>query len=186
MAAVAASRVRSPRGALAALALLLGVLGAIGALAFGQGAETIIHAALGVTFVLFASCVFDFRLPVWINLLACAAAGGLAAIFLLQGLHDLAPSEPLRRVAFDVLGQRVEKYLGWAFLAWCVCMLAIDSVGGWAKALGAVVLVTILGVEIYSETMVSLGREAPGALKLLYLPLFVWLLLESIGRRGER
>jgi hypothetical protein len=176
---------RSPRGFAGALVLLLGVLGAIAALALGRGAEAIMHATLGVSFLLISMSVFDFRLPAWISWPACVATGVLAAIFLLQGVNDLAPSEALRRLAFDVLGQGLEKILGLAFLAWCACLLAMDSRGGWTKALGALVLAAILGVEIYSLAMAQLGREAPGGLKLLYLPLFVWLMLESMKPRSS-
>jgi hypothetical protein len=74
--------------------------------------------------------------------------------------------------------------LGYAFLLWCVAMLFRDSTGR-TKALGVVVLVTILSIEIYSIGMAYVGGEAPGVLKLFYLPLFVWLLLEGMESRDK-
>lgn len=176
---------RSPRAVIAALILLLGVaLAFITGIAFGNGAENVIHMALGASFLLLAFAVFDFRLPTWINLAACAAIGALAAIFLLQGASDLAHATSLQHLAYEVLGQRVEKGLGYAFLLWCVAMLFGDSAGR-SKIFGAVALVTILFVEIYSIVAASIGGQAPGVLKLFYLPLFIWLLLEGIEHRGS-
>jgi hypothetical protein len=159
---------RSLRGVAAALILLLGVaLAFITGIAFGYGAENVLHLAMAATFFLLAFAVFDFRLPAWINWAACAATGALGAIFLLQGASDLMHSASLQHLAYAVLGQRVEKMLGYAFLP-----------------LGIVVLVTILLVEIYSIVMMYAG-EAPGVLKLFYLPLFIWLLLEASRPCGK-
>lgn len=174
---------RSPRGVVAALILLLGVaLAFITGIAFGAGAETVIHLALAATFLLLAFAVFDFRLPTWINLAAGATTGTLGAIFLLQGASDLMHSASLQHLAYAVLGQRLEKVLGDAFLLWCVAMLLRDATGR-TKVLGVVVLVTVLSIEIYSIVMASVGGEVPGVLKLFYLPLFIWLPLEGIKAR---
>ncbi len=174
---------RSPRGLWGALIPLLGVpVAVLTEISFGTGAEDVLHLALGASFLLLTFAVFDFSLPAWSRLAACAATGALAAIFLLQGASDLVGFDPLRRLAYDVLGQRLEKVLGYVFLLWCVGLVFMDSVGK-TKILGAAVLATILCVEIYGVGVHYAGGEAPGFLKLLYLPLFVWLLLES-GRRG--
>jgi hypothetical protein len=102
--------------------LLLGVpLALVTGSALGYGAENVIHMVLGASFLLLAFAVFDFRLPTWINLPACAATGALAAIFLLQGASDLTHSASLQ-----------------------------------------------------------------GVLKLFYLPLFIWLLLEGAKARHEQ
>jgi hypothetical protein len=176
---------RSPRAACAALILLLGVaLALITGIVFGDGAENVIHLTLAASFLLLAFAVFDFRLQTWINLAASAATGALAAIFLLQGASDLAHSASLQHLAYEVLGQRLEKVLGDAFLLWCVAMLFRDSIGR-TKILGVVVLVTIFFVEIYSVVTAYVGGEAPGVLKLFYLPLFIWLLLEGISPRSQ-
>lgn len=173
---------RSPRAVAAALTLLLGVpLALISGIAFGAGAENVIHLALGACFLLLAFAVFDFWLPRWINLATCAATGVLAAIFLLQGASDLMHSTSMQHLAYEVLGQRLEKVLGDVFLLWCVAMLFRDSTGR-TKVFGVVVLVMVLSIEIYTIVMAYAGREVPGVLKLFYLPLFVWLLLEGMKR----
>jgi hypothetical protein len=174
---------RSPRAVAAALILLLGVsLALVAAMAFGDGAENIIHVTLAASFLQLAFAVFDFRLPTWINLAACATTAALAAIFLLQGAGDLTHSASLQHLAYQVLGQRVEKVLGYAFLCWCGAMLFTDSTGK-IKAFGIVVLVAIFFMEIYTIVTRYGGGEAPEVLKLLYLPLFIWLLLEGKQRR---
>ena len=177
---------RSPRGFAASLALLLGtVLAIVCGAVFGDGAEDVLHLALAASFLLFAFAVFDFKLPTWLNAPACVAAGVLAAVFLLQGLGDIIQSAALRHIAYDVLGQRLEKMLGYVFLLWCVAMLLRESEGK-TKLFGAIVLVAILCVEIYSFAVSRAGGEAPGVLKLFYLLLFVWLLCESVKSRVRR
>jgi hypothetical protein len=176
---------RSPRAVAAALILLLGVaLALITGIVSGDGAENVIHLALAASFLLLAFAVFDFRLQAWINLAASAATGALGAIFLLQGASDLAHSASLQHLAYEVLGQRLEKVLGYAFLVWCIAMLFRDS-GGRTRILGVAVLVTIFFIEIYSIVPANVGGEAPGVLKLFYLPVFVWLLLEGISPRSQ-
>ena len=101
-----------------------------------------------------------------------------------KGVSDLAHSASLQHLAYHVLGQRLEKVLGYAFLLWCVAMLLRDSTGR-TKILGVVVLVTIFFIEIYSIVAAHVGGEAPGFLKLFYLPLFIWLLLEGISPRSR-
>jgi hypothetical protein len=165
---------RSPRGFAATIVLLAGMsLAAFMALAFGAGAEIIIHLALGTSFLLIAFAVFDFKLPVWVAWVAGAATGVLAIVFLLQGASDITHSAPLMHFAFDLLGQRFEKLLGCVFLLWCVALLLIDSQGK-TKVLGAVIMAAVLCVEIY-----GFGGSLPGMAKLVYVPLFFWLLLES-------
>lgn len=177
---------RSPRAVAAAVILLLGVpIALVTGIVFGGGAENVIHLALGATFLLLAFAVFDFKLPPWINLAASAATGVLAAIFLLQGASDLLHSVPLQHLAYEVLGQRLERVLGDAFLLWCVAMLFMDSAGR-TKALGVVVLATVLSIEIYSIATAYVGGETSGVLKLFYLPLFIWLLLEGRKARYEQ
>ncbi len=166
---------RSPRAFIAALIFLIGIPLALAvAIAFGSGAETIVHLTLAATFATISPAVFDFKLPVWINVAACAGMAAFALVFALQAAHDLAPSEPLRHLAFDVLGQRLEKVLGYAFLLWCLAVLILDSAGP-TRLFGTIVVAILVGVEIYSAAV----TQPPGALKLLYVLLFLWLLLES-------
>jgi hypothetical protein len=149
------------------------------AIIFGDGAEAVIHIALGASFLLIALSVFDLGLPAWFNLAAGPAIGMLALIFLLQGVSDLTRAPALRHFAFDLVGQRLEKLLGYAFLLWCLGVLWRSS-SGWTRVFGALVFALIVGVELYGLWTNAGGGEAPGVLKLLYLPLFLWLLLESI------
>ena len=142
----------------------------------GSGAELIIHIALGLSFALIAFAVFDFRLPQAVQFVAFAAIGALAALFSLQAVSEVVPA--LRHLAYDVLGQRLEKSLGYAFLLWCACVLGFDSKGV-VHIVGAVVFIAVAGTEICAYTLTQSGVPPPQTLKLLYLPLFVWLLLES-------
>jgi hypothetical protein len=173
------ANMRSPRGFAASLILLFGVLlAAIVALVIGNGADAIIHLTLGASFLLIALAVFDFKLPVWVALVASAATGVLAIVFLLQGASDITHSVALAHLAYGLLGQRLEKMLGYVFLLWCLVLFLMDSEGK-TKILGAVVIVAVFSLELYSYGMTYLGSTAPAALKLLYIMLFIWLLLES-------
>ena len=174
---------RSARGVAAAIILLVGVALALAvAILIGNGAEPIVHIALGLGFGLLAFAVFDFRLPTWITIAAAIGIGLLAMIFLLQAASDLTHVAPLTYLAFDLLGQRLEKILGYVFLLWCLALVFIDS-HGWTRVVGFVVLAVVVVVEGYSLAVAATGGEASAVLKLLYLPVFVWLLLESLKPR---
>jgi hypothetical protein len=170
---------RSVRGFAGAVVLLLGVPAAIATAALGGSAEVAIHLALGVSFLLLASAAFDFRTTRLISPIACVAIGALGAIFLLQGVSDSMQSAELRRIAYDVLGQRLEKALGYVFLAWCVAILVMNSTG-WRRGLGAAALAAVLGAEVYG----FIAPPAPEALKLTYLGVFVWLAIEAARSRA--
>lgn len=161
------------------MVLLLGVPAAIATAALGGSAEVAIHIALGLSFLLLASATFDFRTPRLISVAACISIGVLGTIFLLQGVSDAMQSAELRRIAYEVLGQRFEKVLGYAFLAWCVAILVLDS-RGWRRVFGAAALAAVLGAEVYG----AMNAPAPEALKLIHLVVFVWLALESARNRA--
>lgn len=170
---------RSRRLFAASSILIVGVIAAAFAgIVLGDGAELIIHIALGTSFLVIALSTFEFKLPKWLSLLASVAIGLLAIVFLLQAAALALHAPWLTHLAFDVLGQRLEKVLGFAFLAWCVCLLVLDC-RGWTRGFGAICLAAILCVEIYDVALTLQGSQAPGILKLLYMPLFVWLLLEA-------
>ena len=77
-------RMRSPLGLLAALTFLVGVPISFGwQILFGSGAGTLIHFVLAAGSLLLGFCVFDFKLPRWMNLIGCVAALALGTIFLL-------------------------------------------------------------------------------------------------------
>jgi hypothetical protein len=97
---------------------------------------------------------------------------------LLQGVSDVAPSLRLAHFVYEVLGQRLEKFLGHGFLLRCVVLLLFDCCGG-TKLLGSFLLAVVLGVEFYSIYMAHVGHPVTGLLKLCYVLLFAWLLLES-------
>jgi len=142
------------------------------------GAETILHVWLGVSLVIVSFAVFDFGTTRWISWFGCLGIGLLGAIFLLQGASDLIPGHPLHTLAYDVLGQAPERVLPDLFIVWSVTMLFQRSQGG-TRRFGACVLILIVALEVLDYGMSSLGGDAPGILKLLYLLPFVWLLLES-------
>ncbi|QGZ95982.1 hypothetical protein [Terricaulis silvestris] len=176
---------RSPRGFTGALVLLLGVPATIAVGALGGSVEIAIHIALGVSFLLFASATFDFPLPRPITWIACAAIGLLGAIFLLQAISEGVRSPALHNLAFDILGQRLEKVLGYTFLVWCAAAVVMDS-SGWRRVLGAVALAATFCAESYALYAASTGQQASEALKLIYLAVFVWLLIESARKREAK
>jgi hypothetical protein len=177
------SGMRSPRGAAAAVILLGGVALALGvAVLAGDGAEPIVHIALGLCFALLAFAAFDFRLPAWIAVAAAIAFALLAAIFLLQAASDLTGAPQLGYLAYDVLGQRTEKILGYAFPLWCAAIVVLES-RGWRRAVGFAVLALVVVAEGYGIAIGLAGGSAPAVLRLLYLPVFVWLLLECAKPR---
>ena len=182
---VAWGRMRSPLGFSGAATLLIGVLAAaIAGVVVGEGAEAVIHLSLGASFLQFAAAVFDFPLPGWPRIAASVAFAALAGIFLTQGLADVTGSELLRHAAYDVLGQRLEKVLGYAFLAWCAVLCAAGTRGR-TRAFGAITIAVVVTVEIYSYGATALGGFAPSLLKFAYLPLFAWLLMESAKAKSE-
>jgi hypothetical protein len=176
---------RSPRGFAGALVLLVGIAVALGVgMTVGTGAELLVHLTLGATFLLLASATFDFRTPRWVAVIATIAMAAFGLIFLLQAGADITGADWLRQLAFDVLGQQLEKGLGYAFLIWCLGIVIVDS-HGWRRALGAVVLGVVAVAEAYGIFLALSGEAAPAAIKLATLPVFVWLALESAQRRWK-
>ena len=152
---------------------------------FGGGADTVVHLVTGAGFVLFATSVFDFDLPRWVNVLGAAAAGVFGAIFVLQGVSDLSHIEGLRVLAFDVLGHHLERLLPDVVYLWCLALLLLAS-SGKSRILGWVVMVVVVGAELASLAALLFSFTMPNLKVTLLLP-FVWLLFESAERpaRGE-
>jgi hypothetical protein len=186
-------RMRSPRGLLAAIVFLMAVpVTFLFLILFGSGASTAIHLALGAGSVVLAFAVFDFKLPRWINRIGCVSAGALGAIFLLQAVALLIPNDSLNYFAYEVLGQSGAGSLFPALLVpeslfpallilWFVAMLLFDSQGK-TRILGFVAMSIAVGFEVYTHTLSYLGtpiEAQPQILRLLMLPMFVWLLFES-------
>jgi hypothetical protein len=173
---------RSPRGFLAALFFLLAIpIAVLCQMFFGIGVETTFHLTLAAGFALIAFAVFDFKTTRWITWIGCAATSALAVIFLLQGVSGLIQSDSLTHLAFQVLGQRLEKWLGDLLIFWFVAILLIDSQGK-TRILGFVAMSIVVCLEVYSYRLSYFGASLEAAapsLKVLYLLPFVWLLFES-------
>jgi hypothetical protein len=146
-------------------------------LLFDGGADTVIHFVMGSGFVIFATSVFDFDLPRWVNAIGAAAAGAFGTIFLLQGVSDLTHLEALRYVAFDVLGHQVERLLPDVVFLWFVALL-LGSSWGRSRILGWAVMVIVVGLEIASLVGLLFGVSMATTLVGILLS-FVWLLFES-------
>lgn len=173
---------KSPRGFLGALFVLLAIPAAVLCqMLFGPGVESTIHLVFATGFTLIVFSVFDFKMARWITWIGCVSTGALAVIFLLQALSLLIQNDSLTPLAFQVFGQRLEKWLGDLLIFWFVAMLLIDSQEK-TKILGFVVMSIVVGLEVYSYSLSffggSLDAIAP-SLKVLYLLPFVWLLVES-------
>jgi hypothetical protein len=175
---------KSPRGFLAAVVFLSALpLTILYQKLFGSGAEIFIHFALAAGSLLISFAVFDFsKAPKWINWLGCVSTGGLAAIFLLQGIGEYMKNEALTYFVYEILGQWLETCLqDLFFVFWCAAILLVDSRGK-TRILGFIATLSVVCLEAYKFRLAYLGTslnvEAPG-LKLLYLLPFVWILFES-------
>ena len=144
---------------------------------FGGGAVTVIHFVTGAGFIIFATSVFDFSLPRWVNVVGAAAGGAFGLIFLLQGVSDITQLEDLRYVAFDVLGHHLERLLPDVVYLWFVALLLLSSEGR-SRVLGWVVMLIVVGLEIATVASLLLGVAMPNVKVIVLLP-FVWLLFES-------
>jgi hypothetical protein len=175
---------RSPRGFLGAAVVVLSYpIAILVQLLFGGGADTVIHFVMGAGFVVFATSVFDFGLPRWINFIGAVAAGAFGVIFILQGLSDVTRLEVLRFVAFDILGQQVERILPYFVYVWFIGLLLSSS--GKSRILGWVIMPIVVVVEV--ATLVTLFAGIPMVnLKVVILLPFVWLLFESAKREPTR
>jgi hypothetical protein len=162
--------VKSPRGLAGAVAFLAAVpIAALYQALFPAGVEAVIHCALATGAALTASAVGDFRTPAWLRWLGGLSMGALAAIFLLQGVSEVLHHERLTYVVYQVLGQGLERWLGYGFLVWCVAVLVSDS-RGVSRALGCVAVAAAALARVLDLSVLSL------------LP-FVWLAVDSARRR---
>ncbi len=167
---------RSKTGFYGSIVLVLGVpIALASAIALnGAGASEIIHIALAASFFLFAAAVFDFPLARVRGWGFAAGIGILAVIFLLQALADLTHSPEIGNVAYGVLGQSLEKWLGYLFIVWCAAVWFFHG-RGVLRLLGLAALLLVLGAEIYGYAVLASGEAPPQALKFLYLPLIAWV-----------
>ena len=170
---------KSPRGLYGAIAILLVVpTAAVFSVAFDDE-EFGVHVALAAGAFLLASAVFDFDVPRPINLLACVTTALLGGIFLLQAISPLTSSDGFHDFAYNTLGQWLEGTLTLAFVIWCFVMLLSDSKGR-TRLLGlaTVPLLLVYAAALWATNLADVSQP-PGILKLLFMPVMVWLLLES-------
>jgi hypothetical protein len=170
---------RSTKGFYGAMALLLLLpVAVVSSIAFGDE-ETGLHLALAASVCLLAAAVFDFRVMPWLNRVTSAALAVLGGVFLLQAVSPLTGNAAFYDFAYDTLGQVIEGALTLWFVAWCAVMLLSDTRGK-TRAFG---LMTVLPLFAYVATTFALKQTGddglPEALKLLFLPAMLWLLLES-------
>jgi hypothetical protein len=179
---------RSNRGLFAAIAFLLVLpLALLSSIVFGFEAEITVHFAAAVGFALLALSVFDFHVPRWLTLTACGAAGTSACTYLLQGVSNLVPNDTLHYVAFQLLGQQLERVLPDVLILWFLGLLLTDRHGR-TRMLGFAVMAPVLLIELlsygFSLFSGSIYDMAPILKAALLLP-FVWLPVESAKMRSR-
>jgi hypothetical protein len=169
---------RSVTGIAAAIVMLLAVPAAIGAEMIAPGSvEVVLHFAVGAGCVLLAAAMFDFGGPRWATVIGAAAAAAFGGIFLLQGTSQIVHNDALNTLAFDVLGQEIERLLPYVILAWFAVVLLAGSRGR-SRILGWVVMSVVVGVEVLAVAGPIVGIHVDSQ-KLLFLLPFAWLLVES-------
>jgi hypothetical protein len=118
---------------------------------------------------------------------ACLAASASAVTYLLQGVSNLVPNDALRYVAFQLLGQQLERVLPDVIIAWFVALLLTDS-GARTRTLGFAVIVPVVGIKVLSYSFSIFGGSiydtAPILKAAMLLP-FVWFPFESAKRTSS-
>ena len=174
---------RSTRGLAASVAGLLTYPAAIAAgVLIGDGAaDSAVHFALGTAFVLLALALADFGLTRWVTWLGTAAATVFGGTFLLQGVADLTGLSSLHWLAFDILGQQLERVLPDVVYVWFAVLLATGTSGA-TRLVGWVIVPALFGLELAIVIGAQIGIDVPFLKVTIFAP-FVWLLLESIKAR---
>jgi hypothetical protein len=157
-------------------AIPLALLGA----AAGADPEILLHLLLGVGFLATATAVFDFDVTRWLRWAGALSMGALGVIFALQGVADALSNAPLQGLAYDVLGQELERVLPDVFIAWCVGAVVQHSRGR-TRWFGAFALAVVIAIEVADYT----GAELPAISKAALLLPFAWLLVESNKPRSR-
>jgi hypothetical protein len=147
-------------------------------LVFGAGAETVVHVVGGAGFVLLARSFFDVAPPRWAGVAGAASATGMGAIFLLQGLSTVLPSDALNAIAFGLLGDLPERVLI-AVLLVALIATCLHVSRGATRWIGLLALLLVAGLHAWRLYAQSTGIPQPAELRLVYLLPFVWLLLAS-------
>jgi hypothetical protein len=169
---------RSPRGVAASIILLATVPIALAvAIATGGGGEPIVHFGIGAGALMLAAAMFDFGLPRAATWIGAAAAAVWGFTFVLQGVADAVGNEQLHQLAFNVLGQQLERVLPDVMLIWFVALLLFGSEGR-TRVLGSILVPIVIVAEIVVYVGPLLGLNPPFIKVALLLPI-VWLLFES-------
>lgn len=171
---------RSQIGLAASVAGLLTYPAAMlaGAAIGDRAVDTAVHIVLGSAFVLLAAAMFDFRLARWVTLIGATAAATFGGIFLLQAGADVTDIAALDWLAFEVLGQQLERVLPDVVYVWFAALLLTGS-AGWSRFIGWAIVPVLFGLEAAIVIGAQIGVEVPFLLPVIFLP-FVWLLVESV------
>ena len=147
----------------------------------GESAATaVVHFVLGSAFVLLAAAMFDFGLNRWVTWLGATAAAVFGGTFLLQGVADLTDIAALHWLAFDVLGQQLERILPDVVYIWFAALLLTGSTGA-SRLVGWVIVPTLFGLELAILVGAQIGIDVPFIRATIFAP-FIWLLIESVKR----
>jgi hypothetical protein len=170
---------RSRRGFYGAIAVLLLLpVAIVSSIAFGDE-ETGLHLALATGAWLFAAAVFDFRVVGWLNRATSAALVVLGGVFFLQAVSPLTGNDAFYDFSYDTLGQALEGSLTLWFVTWCVAMLLADTRDK-TRLFGLVTVLPLFAYVAATFVLKQTGDDGlPEALKLLFLPVMVWMLMES-------
>ena len=183
------SGMRSPRGFLGSIVLLLALpIAVLTQVLVGSGSGLAMHFALAAGCVLVSFSAFDFGTPKWIAWIGGISLIAFAAIFLVQNASALIGNESFSYFTDQVLGLWGEKLLLSLLTFWLVGMLLTASRGK-TRILGFVAMAIVVCADAYVNLgLLYLGTnpflETP-VLRLLNLPPFVWLIVESRKRRPK-
>ena len=166
---------------MASATVILSLIGGILAgMVLGQRpAEYVIHFGVGAGFLLMAAAMFDFPVNRIVTAIGAAAAALLGGIFVLQGISDMVGNAALHTLAFQVLGQSLERVLPNIVVLWFAALL-LSGWGGRSRILGWIFVPIAIGLELAAAIGLLIGIEVPFLKLHLFLP-FVWLLVGSLA-----
>jgi len=144
-------------------AIAAGMIGADGA------ATTAVHFVLGSAFVLLAAAMFDFGLNRWVTWLGAGAAAIFGGTFLLQGVADLTSVPFLDWLAFDILGQQLERILPDVIYIWFAALL-LTGTSGYSRLIGWAVVPALFGLELAIVIGAGIGIDVPFLKFMLFAP----------------
>ena len=134
-----------------------------------------VHFVLGSAFVLLAAAMFDFGLNRWVTWLGATAAAMFGGTFLLQGVADLTEIAALHWLAFDVLGQQLERILPDVVYIWFAALLLTGSTG-FSRLVGWVVVPTAVRPGAARSSSAPRSGSMSRSSGLTIFAPFIWLL----------